>query len=88
MRRGIGRGALLWGALLWGGVRGDSPASLDALPGGRELNQDSILAHAGLLVQGDQLEGTGHHRVPIKRQPGVGFSEKRNRGWRLQQGES
>lgn len=66
----MGNRAGLWVVMGWGLGVGDSPAGLDALPGGGELDQDPLLAHAGLLVQGDQLAGAGHHFVLVERQPG------------------
>lgn len=42
---------------------------LDALPGRRQLDENSVLAHAFCFVQLNQLCGLLHHSLLVKRQP-------------------
>ena len=45
------------------------PGCLDSLPGGWQLDENSLLAHRSSLVQLDQLFGLLHHGLFVKRQP-------------------
>ena len=47
---------------------------LDPLPGRGELDQDALLGHAELLVQGDQLQGLGHLALHVEAEPSVHLS--------------
>ena len=46
----------------------------DALPGGRELDQDTLLVDAFLLVQTNDLQGSLHLSILIEAQPSVDLS--------------
>lgn len=43
-----------------------SLSGLDALPGGRQLDEYPLLAHAGLLVQLDEALCAGHHGILVE----------------------
>jgi len=44
---------------------------LDALPGGRQLDQNSLLVDAQGFVQGDQLQGLLHALLGVEGQAGI-----------------
>jgi len=47
------------------------PASLDALPCGRNLDEDTRLGDAELLVDGDQGPGLGNRGVGVEGEAGI-----------------